>query len=446
MTSRALQPARRRRVLFASLTSAALACVLVLSGCAPDVGGAPEASPECGPDAAPPPVVASDIVAESPAVDRASSLTIGSFVAGPTTDPAESEAERAGIALAVSEVNASVSGVLGGNVALVNADPTKDAASAATALLESDLSAIIGPPQDPAGQADAIDQITAAGVVLVSPSDSSVGREGFAHSDYYFRAIPSHAIEATVLGDRILSDHRKRIAILSLGNDYGRTVTNRLQQTIEDGGSKVVATSMFDETTTEFGPVVSAVVAAEPDAIVLVSDQRTQAVIPALMTAKVVKNDRIYLIGQNVIDYSAMLTKGALDCGIGAVAGAQASDDFESRLRGADPKLTNFGFAAEAYDSVNLTALAAIEAGSTDSLGIRGALRDVSEGGTACRSFAECADLLTSGQNIDYEGPSGSVSFDAVGDAGRGPVGIYEYGKGNTTALVSTGYGTLYGH
>jgi branched-chain amino acid transport system substrate-binding protein len=444
MKSRAQQRVSRRRQ-FASLAAGALACVVVLSGCAPAATGGADAAPKCGPDAVKAPAVASDIVAEAKALDRPVSLTIGSFVADSGTDAAASAAEKAGISLAISEINSSVSGVLGGNVGLVTADPAKDAATAANELIEHGATAVVGPPPDLAGQWPVVDRITDAGVVVVSPSDSTVGREGLAHPDYYFRAVPSHSIEAAVLGDRILSDHRKRVAVLSVGNDYGRIVTDRLRTTIEEGGAKTVVTSMFDETTTDFAASVQAVANAKPDAIVVVSDQRTQAVIPELLKNRIVKNDGLYFVGQNVVDYSAMLTKGVLDCGIGAVAGAAASADFSSRLLGADPGLSNFDFAAEAYDSVNLLALAAISSEGTSGSRIRGELRAVSEGGTECRGFAECADLLTAGQNIDYEGPSGSVSFDADGDAGRGPVGIYQYGTANTPALVGTGYATLSG-
>ena len=51
--------------------------------------------------------------------------------------------------------------------------------------------------------------------------------------------------------------------------------------------------------------------------------------------------------------------------------------------------------------------------------------------GTACTSFAECAEIINGGGVADYNGISGPVTFDDVGDPTEASIGIYEYTADN---------------
>jgi branched-chain amino acid transport system substrate-binding protein len=73
-------------------------------------------------------------------------------------------------------------------------------------------------------------------------------------------------------------------------------------------------------------------------------------------------------------------------------------------------------YAANAYDCVNLIALAAWSARSTQPIDIASFMPGVSASGTPCMSFAECRDDLVAGSNINYDGPAGSLTLDAKGE------------------------------
>jgi branched-chain amino acid transport system substrate-binding protein len=107
--------------------------------------------------------------------------------------------------------------------------------------------------------------------------------------------------------------------------------------------------------------------------------------------------------------------------------GVLTSDDLKARLLGVDPKLTDFSYAPESYDAVVLIALAAEQSKSTDGKTIAASLASVSSGGTKCTSFKECKDLIAAGTDIDYDGVSGPIEFDANGDPSVATMGIYEY-------------------
>ena len=61
-------------------------------------------------------------------------------------------------------------------------------------------------------------------------------------------------------------------------------------------------------------------------------------------------------------------------------------------------------------------ALAAIATGSTEPATIGEELPAVTAGGRTCSTFAHCVELLTAGENIDYDGTTGNIEFDDAGD------------------------------
>ena len=60
-----------------------------------------------------------------------------------------------------------------------------------------------------------------------------------------------------------------------------------------------------------------------------------------------------------------------------------------------------------------------------------------SGGGEKCFTFAECAELLAAGTAIDYDGPSGPVTFDENGDPTEATIGIFQYGADNTFSRIN---------
>lgn len=70
------------------------------------------------------------------------------------------------------------------------------------------------------------------------------------------------------------------------------------------------------------------------------------------------------------------------------------------------------------YDAVVLLSLALTKGGSAEGADIREALFDVSRGGRLFEGafFGEMAEALLSGEDIDYEGPTGPLDFDERGD------------------------------
>ncbi|MFC7546414.1 ABC transporter substrate-binding protein [Plantactinospora sp. GCM10030261] len=79
---------------------------------------------------------------------------------------------------------------------------------------------------------------------------------------------------------------------------------------------------------------------------------------------------------------------------------------FQDRLRAIDPKLNDFLYAAESYDAVVISGLAAQLAGSTEPAEIARQINAVTNTGQRCDSPETCLKLARSGVDIEYRGIS----------------------------------------
>ncbi len=424
---------------------------LLLASCAStpstDGGETTAAAALCGPDAA---TTAADITAVTPeaAQSRATSLKIGSIL--PTTGSLAflGPPEIAGVDLAVDEINASAPGVLGGNVEVIHRDSgdttTDIATQSATDLLSQGVAGIVGAASSGVSFTF-IDQVTGAQVVQVSPANTSPDFSTYADGGYYFRTAPSDVLQGRVLGNLMVGDGNTNIGIIYLNDAYGSGLEENVATAVEAAGGTVVASEAFNEGDSQFSAQIDAVVAEAPDAIALIAFDQTKVIIPELVGTKGFDGSKVYFVDGNLADYSADFDAGTLNCAKGTLPGVLADDSFKAKLLGVDPSLTDFSYAAESYDAVNLMALAAIAGGSATGPAIQANMQAVSEGGTKCTTFAECAELLAAGTDIDYDGVSGPITFDENGDPTEAYVGIYQYGSENTYSPLNVEFGSLAG-
>jgi branched-chain amino acid transport system substrate-binding protein len=355
--------------------------------------------------------------------------------------------EFAGVDLAVQDINAAKAGI---NVKVTHkdsGDTTTDLATqSVTALLSKNVSAIIGAASSGVSLS-VIDQITGAGVVQLSPANTSPKFTSYKDNGYYFRTAPSDVLQGQVVGQKIASDGATTVSILYGNNDYGIGLNDNVKKTLAAQGVKVVADVTFDEAATDFAGAVTDVLAPKPDAVLMISYDEIKSAAEQF-ASRGFDFSRLYGVDGN---YGVITGKDTNVDIAGAQftnPGTQASAAFQKRLQdlvktqGASP-LTVFSYAPESYDGTTLIALAALQGRATDGKTIRDNLQSVSEKGTKCDSFAACAKLIAAGKDIDYEGQSGPVTFDKNGDPSQAYVSIYKYQKGNKTGYEDSVFGDL---
>ena len=413
--------ASRSRSLKSILGGVALvgASALVLSGCAPAAetdGGGGDAGP------------------------RDLTLKIGTILPQSGTLAFLGPPEEAGVALAVQDINDADLGITVEVEYRDSGDTTTDTATVSvTDRLSLDVSAIIGAASSGVSKT-VIDQIVAAGVVQFSPANTSIDFTDYADDGLYWRTAPSDVLQGEVLGNEIAADGVQTLGIMQLNDSYGTGLTSKITEVFEAAGGEVVAAPLFNTGETVFTTPISEILAANPDAIALVTFDEAKVIVPALRGAGY--TGPLYFVDGNLADYSADFAADTLTGSKGTLPGLDTAKlgDFTDRLLEIDPDLKDFSYAAESYDAVILVALAALAANSTEGADIASKLQEVSGGsgdGKKATDFASAAQIILDGGVVDYDGFSGPITFDENGDPTEATIGIYEYAADNTYSRIN---------
>ena len=348
--------------------------------------------------------------------------------------------EEAGVALAVKDINDANLGIKVDVQYRDSGDTSTDTATVSvTDLLSQGVSAIIGAASSGVSKT-VIDQITGAGVVQMSPANTSIDFTNYADNGLYWRTAPSDVLQGEVLGNLIADDGVQNLGIIELNDSYGTGLAKKLTETFTAAGGKVVASPLFNTGDTVFSTQISEVLAAKPDAIALVTFDEAKTIVPALQGAGY--TGPLYFVDGNLADYSKVFAPGALKGDKGTLPGLDVSKlgDFTDRLKTVNPSLTDYSYAPESYDAVVLIALAALAANSTDGKAIASKLQEVSGGsgkGKKATDFASAAQIILDGGVVDYDGYSGPITFDKNGDPTEATIGIYEYQADNTYKRIN---------
>ncbi|MGI8537603.1 MAG: ABC transporter substrate-binding protein [Mycobacteriales bacterium] len=361
-------------------------------------------------------------------------LTIGTLLPQTGSLSSLGPPEFAGVGLAVKEIN-EAGGVLGKPIVRIDSDSgdtsTNIASQSVDRLLSQDADVIIGAASSGVSKT-VIDKITGAGVVQISPANTSPDFTDYPDKGLYFRTAPSDVLQGRILGNKIIGDGNATVGILALQDAYGTGLSENVTKSIEGSNGEVVATVIYDPKAAEFSAEVSKIKAADPAAIVLIGFEESAKVIQELVKQGIgpQQGKELYLVDGN-LEAAPVQALGDVIKGVqGTTPGAEAPGDFRQRVLAIDPSLKGFPYAGESYDAVVLVALAAEAAKSDAGKDIAAELMEVSTGGEKCTTFKACLELAKAGTDFDYDGISGPVEFDENGDPTEASVGIYTYGTG----------------
>ena len=105
-------------------------------------------------------------------------------------------------------------------------------------------------------------------------------------------------------------------------------------------------------------------------------------------------------------------------------------DDFKARLLEVDPALTDYNYAAEAYDLTTIIALA-VEKAQDDGIAYASEIIGITRDGEKCTDFASCKTIIDAGGDPDYDGYSGPITLNGVGDPLEASYGVLTMGADN---------------
>lgn len=353
--------------------------------------------------------------------------------------------EFAGVNLALKDINAA-GGVNGKPVRKFDSDSgdtsTDTASQSVDRLLSNHVDAIVGAASSSV-TLSVIDKITGAGVLQISPANTSPKLTDYNDHGLYFRTAPSDVLQGRVLGDLILADGNQNVGILALQDAYGTGLADNATKSINGGGGKVVQTVIYDPKAASFATEVGKIKAADPDAIAVIGFDETKKILPEMAKQGIGPDKKkIYFVDGNTAQYGKTMPV-SLNGVKATYPGVVASADFKARLQSVSPGLKDFTYGPESYDATILVALAAIAAKDDSGASIASKMQSVSAGGEKCTTFKACADLLKQGKDIDYDGVSGPIEFNSKGDPSQAEIGIYKYGANNMYTFVEAKKGKL---
>jgi len=367
-------------------------------------------------------------------------LRIGTLF--PTTGAASyiGAAQVAGVEVAIKEIN-QAGGVLGKPVEVLH----RDSADASTTTAETSFADLIAKKTDvivgPSSSVLAlrlVPKIVEAKVAMIATAATAPAITTADDSGYLFRTTPSDALEGKALGQLLGKTKDVKAALVYFDDDQGNAVHGTFGTALAKAGGKVVLNQKFDATST-IATVLAAVTKAKPDVVVVTSPftamEQNKALITGLAAAGL-GGAKLWLTGGAMADYSQALPNGALTGVNGILEGAVPDDAFKAKVKAADPNVADYRYAAEAYDATILAALAASSAKDDSGEAVARTLQSVSERGIKCLSYGECVDVLKTQTDIDYDGVSGPIAFDAHGDPQSAHYGVYKYDGESRFQLV----------
>lgn len=345
---------------------------------------------------------------------------------------------------AIQKIN-DAGGVLGKKIGdPVGGDEAGDqaiASQSADRVLNSGAQGIIGAAASGMSLA-IIDKVTGANVAQCSGSNTAPTFTDYKDNGYYIRTAPSDALQGPVLADVITGDGHSKVAIVARADDYGKGLADATSKALKNGGASVVLNESYDPKATEFNATVQKVVAAKPDAVVIVAFEEGKQIIKGLIESGL-SPKKVGFYGADGLrntDLAKLVdpkNPAVLDGMKGTAPASADNPAFTKELKAFAPKLKELQFAPQVYDCVNIIALAAEKTKSTKAADFKKAFNEVTKDGEKCTDFAACKKLVDAGKDIDYDGASGPLDFTDAGEPGKATIEVYGYDK--TGKLVTIG-------
>jgi branched-chain amino acid transport system substrate-binding protein len=270
-----------------------------------------------------------------------------------------------------------------------------------------------------------------AGVVSVSDSATSPSITDLDDKDLVFRVAPSDAYQGRALAHVAIDSGFKNIAVTYANDDYNAGIAKVFEAAFKELGGTITASQVHEPDKPSYRSELATLAGAgQADALAVFAYYGSSGI---AVIRNSLENSLFgkFLGADGMFDKSLVEQIGAANLSGDTVHITQAAADPESagyKLFVADIEKAGIPPAApyvsQGYDATFLVALAIEKAGSADRAKIKDALRAVANPpGTVIgpTEWAKAKKAIAAGEDINYEGASGSLDFDDNGDVG----GIY---------------------
>ena len=349
--------------------------------------------------------------------------------------PQNAQDRQRAFELAVAHLN-QAGGVFGrpvetavGDTAL---DPDTAVAEARRLIEDEGVHALVGPSTS-ANSLAVVERVAGpARIPVVSPSATSPRLTDASDDDYFFRVALSDVAQGPVLARVARERGFDNVGAIYRDDAWGQG----LVQSFQDAWEGAVTAVPVEPGQSEFADALRQSAAGGAQALILIAfSTETEAILREALERGIY--DR-FVFSDGVKSPALVQAIGGAALGGMYGTGPAAPPASESAARWQAAYVDAYGeppagsYAREAYDATVALALAAEAAGSTDGAAIRDQLRAVGGGPgevvyAGPEGIARALEILGAGGEIDYDGASGTLDWDANGDLSRGYIGVWRY-------------------
>ena len=346
-------------------------------------------------------------------------LTIGVLTPQGSANADIGQAIGAAVELATDKIN-DAGGYGDKDVVLVNADEGVAGIGidpAIAKLLESGVDAIIGPASSTNALAG-LGEIIDAGVVACSPTASASLLDDFPDRNLFFRTIPSDSLEAMAIAVAVDRTGASRATIAYIDDAYGQSFVDSVEAALRAKDIEPTQAVPYSADNVSISEAAQEIARTTVGVVVVIGDATSGPV----MLAEIDRNETavrpVYVVNDAMRrpTASAEPMGGSLARRVTGVSPVAYSTNQEFLAELGDTPDNPSPFAANAFDCVNLIALAALASNSTQPAAIAAQIPTVSSSGSPCMTFAGCRTVIDAGNNINYEGPDGSLTIGTDGE------------------------------
>ncbi|MDE0236433.1 MAG: ABC transporter substrate-binding protein [bacterium] len=405
-----------------------VALVLVLGLLAASCGGSSDSSSQEGATAEP----AGVAQAEGPAdfLADAPELVIGTVLPETGALSYLHPPEISGVKLAVADIRAA-----GGKVRILEGDSGTDpdiAVETVNRLLGEGARVIVGAAASGVSQS-IIQTLYETQIVQCAASNTSPLFSTQENAEFYFRTVVTAEADAPIMANSIARGGGTNVAILARSDDWGRSLSVLLEASLQELGiaSEIVP---FSQDAPGFDDIAQSVETMGADTVAVLAYAEGAQILRSLLEINVPPRPIHAGAGMFDLELPSLVSPGnPADLDGLTVYGASGGDEFNQRL--SETVGGNIIFGGQAYDCVMVLALAALAAGTDNGPELIAVVPDITRGGQKCTTYRECASLLADGVDIDYDGASGPVELDDVGDTTVGRYAVANV-RGGTLVVV----------
>jgi branched-chain amino acid transport system substrate-binding protein len=349
--------------------------------------------------------------------------------------------EFAGVDLAVQEINAA-GGVLGSDIVHIVGDSGDTSTNIASQTVDSHIAAgasVIFGAASSGVSLTVIDKITSAGLLQMSPANTSPAFTTYADDNLYWRVAPSDAMQGLVLAEQAVKDGFTKAAAIARQDAYGEGLLKAFSKNFAAAGGTVTSEIVYDPTAASFEAEVAEIKASAPEVVVVITfDEGVKLIQEMIKQGVGPQQVKVYLVDGNLSTTAfADFPAGTMTGVVGTVPSGDADlTAFNAKLDTINPNLEDYTYGAQSYDGIILLALAAEAAGCADGRSLADNLPAVAAGGEKCTTYADCLAILKNGGDVDFDGVTGPLEFNSAGDPKFGTIAINQYSSNTEFAEI----------